>query len=275
MVTKKEYSTKQKAKPRSGGASECGSLVDKFKFSRLNKKRKEEFNPVKEGMSLESYLDDYEPEGMHRTFAKGKDVKVGRPRKDVRVRLREYMQNESKRLQGEMQEQDGTEYNIIRRLLNMPDRDQEKRSKGRKRKLERPLSFQNEKNTSGMPKVSGTVNVYEFGGRTKVMERLVQMTEEMEKWDINQDTYATLLWWWCKDAISRSHEERGKLSVKDLTKAFEDDRRIWGMINQLERVRNRISHVVKSADMDYEKIRSHRPKVGLVELMKQKAINQR
>ena len=257
MARKARHSAKDQA------PSKLDVMLEKFTKTGAIRTRQEEFDPRKDlGVSIEEYLDDYQPETAQKQFAVGKEKKAGRPRKDVRDRLQEYMHTESLRLASEMQDQTGVELNFIKRLLAMPMPDGKKTRKLK----EAPRGTV----THHTPTVAGSVNVYEFRGRLKVMERLVQIVTEMKKWELEPEEYVVLIWWWCKDAIARSQEEKVKISLKNMTAAFEEERRLFGMINQLERVRNRVRHVAVSAGMDYENIRGNRPAVGLVEMMKQK-----
>jgi hypothetical protein len=245
--------------------SKLDMMVEKYPTIQRSRKKKDAFDPRRDlGVSIAEYLDDYEPETVQKKFAEGKEKKAGRPRKDVRDRLSQYMTSESLRLASEMEDQTGTEFNFLRHLIAMPEQEGKKR---RSRKLEKVVYTR----TTQTPLVAGMVNIYEFRGRLKVMERLVQIVDQMQGWNLESEEYVILLWWWCKDAITRSHEEMGKISKKNLSTAFQNERRLYGMINQLERVRNRIRHVVVSAGMDIERIRSQRPAVGLVEIMKQKS----
>lgn len=257
-----EMAKKSRHSAKGDTPSKLDTVMEKIQKTRKITRGKV-FDPRKDlGLSIEEYLGDYNPETTQKQFAVGQERKAGRPRKDVQERLRQYMHNESIRLASEMKDQTGTEFHFLKRLLSMPPTEKKRKTK----KLSSPSRME----IDSVPMVAGTVNVYEFRGRLKVMERLVQIVKEMEGWKLTSEEYVLLLWWWCKDAIARSHEEKEKISLKNLTTAFENDRRIFGMINQLERVRNRIRHVAVSAGMNYEKIRNQRPKVGLVEIMKQK-----
>lgn len=243
-------------------SSKLDTMMERVQKINIIHKRDVKFDPVKDlGMSIDEYIGDYNPETSKKRFAEGQDRKAGRPCKDVRERLRQYIQSESYRLVSEMKDQSGVEFNFLKRIFSMP------LSKGKKKtkRLEKPVINSVK---SGTPLVAGTVNIYEFRGRLKVMERLVEIINEMDTWKLEPEEYTLLLWWWCRDAIMRSHEEKRKISLKDMITAFKDERRIFGMINQLVRVRNRVRHVAITAGMDYEKIQSTRPKISLIEMMK-------
>lgn len=240
----------------------------KFGFVQKEMLRQQEFHPSSQGMSIEEYLNDYVPSGMERDYGKSgvEDKKAGRPRKNIRSRISGYLQTETDRLRQVMVEQDGTEYNVLRDLVAQSADAFDGKEKKNGVKSRRTNAF-----TNDAPRVSGMTNMYEFQGRMMVMERMIELEQGADRYGKEDVEYIRLLWWYCKKSIEDARRAWDNLrnvgySVETL---FQKERRLYGMVNQFERVRNRIRHVVVSTDLDFENIREQSPETGLLEYMKE------